>query len=179
MMTDWSRPVTWKDHQKAAQLFSDVVFGNKEIPKVLCAVVSCGASAEPHFTEPDHRSIWLCSAHYLFLTERNREQVEELQDQIVALKDAFSTALTAGKQRLGVTYFLKRKDGLIKIGRTSKLRSRLYSLTKQFEDVKYLGCIPGMNMETLLHRQFAKYRRDGEWFEPHHSLMQFIREKAQ
>lgn len=78
-------------------------------------------------------------------------------------------------------YFLRSpSSGLIKIGRTKYLRSRLADLSYQHrEQLIVLGVLDEPDVyETQLHRQFKKWRVRGEWFEPTAHLLAFVQSKA-
>jgi excisionase family DNA binding protein len=68
-----------------------------------------------------------------------------------------------------VVYFAER-DGLIKIGTTIALRSRLNAL-----GARPLAAVEGSYAEERkLHQRFASDRIAGEWFHPSAALMGFI-----
>lgn len=68
-----------------------------------------------------------------------------------------------------VVYFAER-NGLVKIGTTSHLARRLRQIKATL-----LGFEPGgFSEEAALHRQFADFRVEGEWFEPVVPLLERI-----
>lgn len=78
-------------------------------------------------------------------------------------------------------YFLKSHGtGLIKIGRTSYLRSRRAQLDHQYQEkLELLGVVSeDVFAERGLHKVFAKLRVVNEWFADSPSLRRFIAENA-
>lgn len=88
-------------------------------------------------------------------------------------------------ERLGYVYFVRevRKDGKgrIKIGWSE------FSPNTRFGDLnvgsprdleKFALMRAPFSHEGVLHKRFAKYRRRGEWFHPHASLLAYIAENA-
>ncbi len=74
-------------------------------------------------------------------------------------------------------YFVQEgHDGPIKIGTTQHLKLRLSSLqTGSARRLKVLGTMRGgKSLEILLHKQFAEYQVNGEWFQPSQALLDFI-----
>lgn len=70
---------------------------------------------------------------------------------------------------IGHVYFIRDNDvDLIKIGRSTRFKNRLYSLEIEYKtkfDVLLL--IPSNNIKTLekeMHKRFDDYRFSGEWF---------------
>ena len=78
-----------------------------------------------------------------------------------------------------LVYFIRNKvNGLIKIGKTNRLSSRMSEIKRAFHFVGFdeqdlvleaiAYCPFGMNngkVETYYHKLFAEYRKDGEWFD--------------
>lgn len=95
--------------------------------------------------------------------------------------------IQAERERTGrsVVYYLRRRDGLIKIGFTSNLALRAGMLTQTYGDLDLLATEPGSrNIERQRHRQFRTARLDPlspwegegatEWFAAVPSLMHHI-----
>lgn len=62
-------------------------------------------------------------------------------------------------------YFLKRADGLVKIGFTGNYHKRFYQLQSEHGELEHLGWIEGdMPAEKEMYKFFAEYRVEGEWF---------------
>jgi hypothetical protein len=74
-------------------------------------------------------------------------------------------------------YFIQRVDsGLIKIGITGNVRRRFKQLQGHgFGNLIVLGFCPGKTgYERKLHREFAEFRKTGEWFVPSTAILEFI-----
>lgn len=75
-------------------------------------------------------------------------------------------------------YFVQRRDGAIKIGRTMDLRSRLGQLKGQHGTLALLGTTPGYKLEYECHYAFGwlnlKRPPRGEWFRDDPALHNFI-----
>ena len=72
-------------------------------------------------------------------------------------------------------YFLKRKDGSIKIGHTDNIRRRIMELSSKHGKLELLGMTIGnRNEEQELHKQFAHCRVKDEWFFLSDELIRFI-----
>lgn len=79
-------------------------------------------------------------------------------------------------------YFIQRdSDNCIKIGKSQDVRERLQSLRFRYRQstLNLLGVIDGYTKrEKEIHRLFAKFWIDGEWFEPSQELLSFINAHA-
>lgn len=73
----------------------------------------------------------------------------------------------------GVAYFIGGDEGLIRIGVTLQLETRLKSIQSCSPiPLKVLATKPGGCLrEAAYHCQFAEYRRHGEWFERHPDIL--------
>lgn len=72
-------------------------------------------------------------------------------------------------------YFIQRADGLIKIGYSSNLASRLDQIRKSHGDVVVLKVINGdQRREREIHYQFDQHREYGEWFRPDTAVVDAI-----
>ena len=80
-----------------------------------------------------------------------------------------------------VIYYLRRSsDGLIKIGTTGNLSSRLSSLRGEHGEIRLLLTHNGSYArETELHSQFQDLWVEGEWFSPHKPLLEWILSQRQ
>ena len=78
------------------------------------------------------------------------------------------------------TYFIQSScaDGLIKIGRSTDVQSRMAALATGSAAPLRLLAVIHRDVESTLHRKFAHLRRHGEWFAPHQDLLDFIREAS-
>lgn len=76
-------------------------------------------------------------------------------------------------------YFLKRADGLVKIGTTTNFYRRLSQLEKEHQQLDILGWQAGDKAtEKSLHKRFASLRIINEWFYPATDLMNYISHEA-
>jgi Meiotically up-regulated gene 113 len=74
-----------------------------------------------------------------------------------------------------VVYFLRRRDGGIKIGTTVSLTRRLSHLKRDHGPLDLLATEPGgWLLERNLHGRFAAHRLDGEWFAPAPPLLRYV-----
>lgn len=82
------------------------------------------------------------------------------------------------RSRGHVVYFMQdQAGGLIKIGITKNLKTRLKTLQRECgPGLKVLVTIPVayVGAEHMLHNQFAKYGLIGEWFAPAKEILDFI-----
>lgn len=79
---------------------------------------------------------------------------------------------------LAGTYFVQaREGGLIKIGKATSLLQRFSGLqTGSPKPLCILGFIEGVENEAKLHKRFAQFRMQGEWFLPAEALLKYIDE---
>ena len=76
---------------------------------------------------------------------------------------------------MSVYFAQKEQGGLIKIGWSRSVASRLQNL-----GAKLLGAIPGDEaVEKKIHQLFAHLRSHHEWFNPADELLEFIQTKGQ
>lgn len=76
-------------------------------------------------------------------------------------------------------YFIKRDDGLVKIGVTGDFFSRFANLKREHGEVKLLGWHEGdRKTEDHLHHLFRAQRVIGEWFTFSDELMDYIQNKC-
>lgn len=71
------------------------------------------------------------------------------------------------EETAGVVYFLRREDGLTKIGYTRHRDSRYSRLREEHGPLEILAELPGDQphaLEAEMHEDFAQYRIEGEWF---------------
>jgi T5orf172 domain len=105
------------------------------------------------------------------LDERQRELSrwsEQLYDMKLRLAAEFS--------RRNVIYYLRRaSDGLIKIGTTRDLPTRMTNLRREHGEARLLLTHDGgYDREDEMHEQFAALRVVGEWFRPEPALLEWI-----
>lgn len=115
----------------------------------------------------------LCEAH---AQEMDRAADVRATAASARLRIAEVTAtrrLVDARDRNSVVYFLRRQqDGLIKIGHTRRLASRLDTLRRDHGPLVALGFLPGDHLlEHDLHRKFAAHHVGREWFRPAPSIV--------
>jgi hypothetical protein len=87
---------------------------------------------------------------------------------------AMARARMAAEAR-SIVYYLRRRDGLIKIGTTTDYPVRLRNLRAEHGELKLLLAYAGTRaQETEAHKLFAADRAEGEWFRPSLTLLRFI-----
>lgn len=86
--------------------------------------------------------------------------------------------VTKVKQRpkTPVVYFIRAETGLIKIGHTNYIASRMVTLVGQSPvTLELLATVHGSQMdERAYHARFAAHRAHGEWFEPAPAILEEI-----
>ncbi|MDC8803941.1 GIY-YIG nuclease family protein [Halomonas pacifica] len=72
----------------------------------------------------------------------------------------------SGKVYQRQVYFVRRSDGVVKIGSTMNVARRMEQLSSgAAEDLELLGHINGSTLfEKAIHRELADHRKHGEWF---------------
>lgn len=74
-------------------------------------------------------------------------------------------------------YYLRRRDGSIKIGTTRRPHERYREVARDQGPVRVLATHVGdVDAEHRMHARFADHRLDGEWFAPHPELLAWIDE---
>jgi hypothetical protein len=76
-----------------------------------------------------------------------------------------------------VVYFIRRDDGLIKIGKSFSIKHRLNTLYNSSSfNLSLLLIIATIDhrLESNLHKKFKDIRVSGEWFSPGKELLNFI-----
>ncbi len=84
-------------------------------------------------------------------------------------------------EQSGYVYFLKRRDGAIKIGTSVDVSGRIKYHASKHGYLLFLGSIPGsFSTEQSLHDKFIEHRIDKreEWFSPAPELMDWIHANA-
>ena len=77
-------------------------------------------------------------------------------------------------------YFLKRKDGAIKIGTSNDFETRIRNLAAEYDGVLLLGLREGGYVEEKeLHKRFSDFALGGEWFSPCQELIDYIKVYAE
>lgn len=86
-------------------------------------------------------------------------------------------AVAARRASTSVVYYVQRGDGMIKIGYSGNLKSRLSSLQREHGRLEVLATHRGArDAEVWQHRAFAHLRihPQREWFRPGDDLLEFI-----
>jgi hypothetical protein len=110
-----------------------------------------------------------------------REQAEALAAMKLrwkeeAQKKTLATSWVASGPHL-VYYAQRLPDGLIKIGTSKNLRTRLGNLTREHGELRLLLTHLGdRERETRMHKQFEALWVEGEWFRPEAELLAWILE---
>jgi hypothetical protein len=80
------------------------------------------------------------------------------------------------REDVASVYFIRREDGLVKIGYSCDPTKRLSQLKQQHQcGMTMLATIKGARRrEKELHTRFAAHRAQGEWFFASKDLMEFI-----
>lgn len=77
--------------------------------------------------------------------------------------------------KTGNLYFVRRSDGLIKIGYTGDFNRRIAALTKSHGPLEIIRVINGdRKREKRLHGEFARFNEFGEWFRGDPALLSLI-----
>lgn len=79
------------------------------------------------------------------------------------------------REKVAPVYYVRRADGLIKIGWTGQLARRLTTLTREHGPIELLATHPGgRDVEQRQHARFRDARVEGEWFRPTPELLAHI-----
>lgn len=132
------------------------------------------------FRAPWHRRVSLPEAYKEVFIRAIRDADLVAKDQQVP-RETFEQARKLRQD--SVVYFVER-DGLIKIGTTTNLRTRLRNLGQggckmpegmTVGPVTLLASTPGDRLdESRYHERFRKQRVGGEWFRPNKALLHLI-----
>lgn len=160
----------------------------KPTPEPLC-VVTVGESAEL-CGRSVHRRIGgagFCESHYLAAAKwrdelppkiRERNATDAHQHELAEIGRIAAHRLVIEKRRrdLNIIYYLRRGDGLIKIGTSHNFGSRLSRLRKEYGDLQILLTHSGgYERERELHGKFAELGVGGEWFLARKRLTNWIK----
>ncbi len=144
----------------------------------------------------DHRigDMWVCQHHCnraeTWVIGTTRAQLEKIETERQRLSQLATRLDRAVERRMRdrlddqarqlraqcVVYFVRRGDGLVKIGTSRVLQHRLTSLAAEHGPLELLGQCPGSyETEREWHERFAACRIEGEWFRPSPDLRRAIR----
>jgi Meiotically up-regulated gene 113 len=132
----------------------------------------CGAPATEHIGDSP-----VCHHHYERAMDWYHKYRADLPEQVRLTVDEANRA-AAEKARLAaearsIVYYLRREDGMIKIGVTGGYGHRLSSLQREHGPLRLLLAYAGTRREEReAHRRFARERiRRSEWFRPELRLL--------
>lgn len=132
----------------------------------------CGAAASERIGDAD-----FCLYHYQRALEWFHKRIEDRPE-----RREQAERVAAEKERLlaearSIVYFLRSEQtALIKIGTSTRYRSRLTQLQSEHGPLRLLLAVPGMRArEAELHAAFAAQRVSGEWFRAERELLLWIK----
>ena len=106
----------------------------------------------------------LCSEHLDAFAVRMRNNALAAAMSVVRGRRTQEELLSGPRERV---YFVRRADGLIKIGFSTNVSGRIDSFRTTLGTVELLATASGgRNRESRYHRQYAEHRVHGEWFRP-------------
>jgi hypothetical protein len=147
--------------------------------------------------------VWLCSHHYVraqdwvwdaareqhLTNEREREALDEERKQwerVLANREQKRQAAAIQRrvqqrEATSLVYYIRRtSDGMIKIGFTSDIDKRMTDLQREHGELQLLHTAPGARPEEdALHKRFAAWNYQGEWFHPGRVLMRSIKHERE
>jgi hypothetical protein len=159
----------------------------------------CGASIPPDPDLPDYallcgakaaRAIGpvnLCEEHYIEAAAWREQLPADARLADIADRHAWEldkaerelkhrTTLEQLRRERAIVYYLRRGDGLIKIGTTHRARSRFSTLAKEHGPLQVLLTHSGgYERERELHEKFADLAAGGEWFIARKRLTDWIK----
>jgi hypothetical protein len=126
----------------------------------------CGDPATERVGDSD-----LCPYHFdralsWFYRRRIELPAEHQREHEESLRQAAEASRLAAEAR-SIVYYLRRADGLIKIGFSARYPARLNSLRAKHGELRLLlAYAGGRKEEAEAHGRFALARATGEWFRP-------------
>jgi hypothetical protein len=123
----------------------------------------------------------VCSHHYERIKEWFYGYRIELpaaeQRKLEEARQAAAEKELADSLARSIVYYLRRNDGLIKIGTTRSYKTRYRNLRSEHGELKLLlAHAGGPAEEAEIHRRHAADRTEGEWFRPSVTLLEAIRD---
>lgn len=108
-----------------------------------------------------------------FYTNTTQEEINEYNEKIdeknYIEQLTFNDDKEPKKLKEGYVYIIQSDTGFIKIGMTSNLKSRLKTLRSASpHELELLGYVKTNKygfLEKLIHKHFAEYNKNGEWFD--------------
>ena len=105
-----------------------------------------------------------------------RARAETIEQAVGRRLLALEAEKDAAHREASVIYYVRRSDGLIKIGTTARFSHRMAALRKEHGSLKILLTHPGdRDREQQLHLKFRELRVEGEWFRNTKRLAMWIR----
>ena len=122
----------------------------------------------------------LCEYHwrrlFIWYDEQQRIEVERNRELTAAMRRSHQAEMgTLNAQGSQIVYYIRRGDGAIKIGTTTKPADRMAALRWEHGPIEILltHCGDG-ERERQMHARFAALRIEGEWFRPEMELLMWI-----
>lgn len=140
--------------------------------------------------DPVHRmlgDVGLCAHHWDQIAQWREQLTGDDRQEMAADRQSRELAwiqmeadhrLEVEKRRrdLSLIYYIRRPDGLIKIGTTWRLTHRMSALRREHGELQLLVTHSGRyETERELHDRFAELRVTGEWFTARKRLTDWIR----
>lgn len=118
----------------------------------------------------------LCQVHHRQLSEYFWKRLEA---ERTSASKRFEEIAETSLRKAAVVYFVRRSDGLIKIGCSVDFDRRIQTLKGSFgPDLEVLWTEPGyFERERELQKQFRVLRAYGEWFKAGSELLEYIEEE--
>ena len=139
--------------------------------------IPCDATVNQGTWDERKCNNWACVEYIgLHFCSRHAEKLEhEVKEKMDSDRRERNLRHEENKQVSHTVYYLRRKDGLVKIGYTNNLVRRRTALEKQYGPLKLMCAHYGYrNVEGKIHQMFEEYRVEGEWFEMGNRLKKHI-----
>lgn len=152
--------------------------GPPSCPAIMTTGYMCAAEADRQLSR-----VFTCQYHYDLMLNAMRPAMREeaahreneyLADRLEERRKEDARAQTRERRR--TVYYIQRADGLIKIGVTGNLATRLRALKVGPDDLPVVLAthLGGVRAETAAHALFKGCRVAGEWFSPVPELLAHI-----
>lgn len=138
-----------------------------------------------HHYERAEEWAWKQARDERIAVERERDELEEERGQWEKVlgrrekmrSDRAKQARAREREAASLVYYVRRvSDGMVKIGFSSRISTRLTSLEREHGELQLLHTEPGGQAEEdERHGQFSAWHYEGEWFHPGRPLMKWIR----
>lgn len=113
---------------------------------------------------------WVCLHHYqrawrMTVAPWKRDFLATVEQEVARRLAEVAEIRETARREKSVVYYVRRADGLIKIGTTRKFARRMSDLRKEHGELQLLLTHPGSReREAEMHRKFAQLCVTGEWF---------------